>query len=71
MPHDSKGRSLEVGDRVIIHLRVAMVYDQPTGKNVVLETLDLEDSGEGHLPQVECNSRLVERVATHPSDWMS
>ncbi len=71
MPHDGKGRSIEVGDRVVMYLRVVMTHDQPTGPNVTLSCLDMEDSGEGHLPVVECNSRLVERVEKHPNDWMS
>ena len=62
MPHDCKGRQVNVGDEVIFRARVKRVDANKTACNIDVVFLDVANIGE-YTPTVCCNTRLAEVVS--------
>lgn len=68
MPHDSKGRELKAGDRVIFEAMVRDVYPNESACNATFEIPGIDRDGVKEYPAVvTCNTRMCEKVETIPS----
>jgi hypothetical protein len=67
MPHDSKGKPLQAGDVVSMTFKVRYVTTGEKDCNVMLDAIDVADSGQAYLPAVSYNTKLTEKVADAPA----
>jgi hypothetical protein len=61
MPHDRKGKLLEVGDEVSIPCRITAIHSNPDYCNVQVETIEGMHP-EGHKSTFSLNTGQVEKV---------
>ena len=67
MPHDSKGNVVKPGDNVVFHAIVKKVYQSETACNANFTFVNVAGTGE-YTPNVTCNTRLCEVVASAPDE---